>query len=134
MIVSSAVVSVLTIVSVLSGFIAFGYAALRGVPARDWRPGLAALVAGFIAANAAFVMRALGAVEAPALYVIWAGGFSMLLCAMWHLVEPRSWHVAWDAFVGLGRRISPLGSIVFLIALLVTLALLSLRGLRALMG
>jgi hypothetical protein len=131
-VVSSAVASLLTLLALLSAFVALGYALARGLPARDWRPGVAALLAGFIAANTAFVVRALGRLEVPALCVVWAGGFSMLLSAMWHLLEPRSWHLAWDAFVGLGRRIHPLGSLVFLITLLVTIALLALRALNAL--
>ena len=131
MVVSSAVASSLTLVAVLSGFIALAYALARGLPARDWRPGVGALAAGFIAANAAFVLLTLGALNAPALCVVWAGGFSMLLSALWHLLGPRSWHVAWEAFVGLSGRIHPLGSVVFLITLLVTLALLVLRTLRA---
>ena len=89
------------------------------------------MACGFIAANAAFVLVTLGALDAPTLCVVWAGGFSMLLSALWHLLEPRSWHVAWDAFVGLSGRIHPLGSVVFLITLLVTLALLVLRALHA---
>jgi hypothetical protein len=130
-VVSSAVATSLTLVAVLSGFLALAYAVARGLPARDWRPGVAALASGFVAANAAFVLVTLGALDAPTLCVVWAGGFSMLLSALWHLVEPRSWHIAWDGFVGLGRRIHPLGSVVFLIALLVTIALLVLRALRA---
>lgn len=131
MVVSSAVATSLTLVAVLAGFLALGYAVARGLPARDWRPGVAALACGFIAANAAFVLVTLGALDAPTLCVVWAGGFSMLLSALWHLLEPRSWHVAWDAFVGLSGRIHPLGSVVFLITLLVTLALLVLRALHA---
>lgn len=130
LVVSPAVASLLTILAVLSGFVALAYAAARGLPARDWRPGVAALVAGFIAANAAFVLRTLGALDAAAVCVVWAGGFAMLLSALWHVLEPRSWHVAWDAFVRLGRRIHPLGSVVFLITLLVMVALLVLRMLR----
>ena len=131
MVVSSAVASALTVVAVLSAFLALGYAFARGLPARDWRPGVAALASGFIAANVAFVLLTLGALDAPTLCVVWAGGLAMLLSAMWHMLEPRSWHVAWEALVGLSRRIHPLGSVVFLITLLVTLALLLLRVLRA---
>jgi hypothetical protein len=130
-VVSSAVASLLTILAVLSGFVALAYAVARGLPARDWRPGVAALVAGFIAANVAFVLLTLGAMEAPMLCVLWAGGFSMLVCSLWHVVAPRSWHVVWDAFVGFGRWLHPLGSVVFLITLLVMVALLVLRVLRA---
>jgi hypothetical protein len=129
---SSAIASSLTLVAVLSGALALAYAVARGVPARDWRPGVAALGCGFIAANAAFVLVTLGALNAPTLCVVWAGGFSMLLCAIWHLVEPRSWHVVWEAFVSLSGRIHPLGSVLFLTTLLVTLTLLLLRALRAL--
>lgn len=129
--VSPAVASLLTVLAVLSGFVALAYAVARGLPARDWRPGVAALAAGFIAANAAFVLRALGALDTPVVSVVWAGGFAMLLAAMWHVLQPRSWHVAWDAFVALGRRIHPIGSVVFLITLLVMIALLLLRMLRA---
>lgn len=118
----------LTILAVLAGLMALGYAAARGIPARDPRPGVAALAAGFIAANVAFVLRILGALDAPPLCAIWAGGFSMLFSALWHVLEPRSWHVAWDAIVALGRRLGPLVSVVFLITLLVTLALLVLRA------
>lgn len=127
MVVSSAVVSSLTLVAVLSGALALGYALARGLPARDWRPGVAALASGFIAANAAYALLILGALDAPTLCVVWAGGFAMLLCAMWHLLEPRSWHIAWEVFAGLSGRIHPLGGVVFLITLLVTLALLVLR-------
>ncbi|HEX6246082.1 MAG TPA: hypothetical protein VFZ61_34395 [Polyangiales bacterium] len=115
----------------MSGFLSLAYAVARGLPARDWRPGVAALASGFIAANAAFVVVSFGALDAPTLCVVWAGGFAMLLCALWHLMEPRSWHVAWDAFVRLSGRIHPLGSVVFLTTLLVTLTLLLLRALRA---
>ena len=131
MVVSSALASSLTLAAVLAGALALAYAVARGLPARDWRPGVAALASGFIAANAAFVLVTLGGLEAPTLCVVWAGGFSMLLCTIWHLVEPRSWHVAWEAFVALSGRIHPLGSVVFLTTLLVTLALLLLRALRA---
>ena len=131
MVVSSAVASSLTVIAVLSGFLALAYALARGLPARDWRPGVAALASGFIAANVAFVLLTLGALDAPTLCVVWAGGFAMLLAAIWHVLEPRSWHVAWDAFAGLSRRIHPLGSLLFLITLLVTLALLLLRALAA---
>lgn len=129
-VVSSALATSLTFVAVLSGFLGLAYAVARGLPARDWRPGVGTLAAGFVAANAAFVLLSLGALDAPALSVVWAGGFAMLLSTLWHLLAPRSWHVAWDAFVGLSGRIHPLGSIVFLITLLVTLALLTLRALR----
>jgi hypothetical protein len=127
-VVSSALASLVTILAVLAGFIALAYSVARGIPARDPRPGMAALGAGFIAANVAFVLRMLGALDAPTLSVIWAGGFSMLLAALWHVLAPRSWHVAWDAFVALGTRIHPLGSVVFLITLLVMIALLILRA------
>jgi hypothetical protein len=130
-VVSSAVASLLTLLAVLAGFTALAYAVARGLPARDWRPGVAALGAGFIAANVAFVLRTLGALDAPTLCVIWAGGFSMLLSALWHVLAPRSWHVAWDAFVALGSRVHPLGAVVFLITLLVTIALLVLRAFAA---
>jgi hypothetical protein len=130
-VVSSAVASLLTILAALSGFVALAYAVARGLPARDWRPGVGALVAGFVAANVAFVVRTLGPLEMPTLCVVWAGGFAMLLSALWHVLAPRSWHVGWDALVDLGTRIHPLGSVVFLITLLVTIALLVLRALRA---
>jgi hypothetical protein len=42
--------------------------------------------------------------------------------------------MAWEAFVRLSGRIHPLGSVVFLITLLVTLALLLLRALRTFTG
>jgi hypothetical protein len=51
----------------------------------------------------------------------------MLLAALWHVIEPRSWHVSWDLFVSLSGRIHPLGSVLFLITLLVTIVLLLLR-------
>lgn len=132
MVVSSAVASLLTILAALFGVLAIAYAVARGVPARDFRPGVAALGAGFIGANVVFVLRSLDAVDAPTLSVVWAGGFAMLLTALWHVTEPRSWHMAWDAFVRLCGRIHPLGGIVFAITLLVTMALMVLRALRAL--
>lgn len=130
--ISSASAAVLTILGVLAGGVALAYAVARGLPARDFRPGLAALVAGFVAANVAFILLALDAVEAPALSVVWSGGFAMLFCSMWHVTAPRSWHVVWDAFVRLSRRIHPLGSLVFLVTLCVTISLLVLRIQRAL--
>jgi len=125
---------VLTILSVFSGLLAVAYAVARGLPARDWRPGLAAVTAGFIAANVAFVLLTLGVLAAPVLCVVWAGGFAMLLCTLWHAALPRSWHVAWDALVGLSGQIHLLGTLVFLITALVTVCLLAWRVLRALDG
>lgn len=58
----------------------------------------------------------------------------MLLSALWHLFLPRSWQVAWDAFIRLARRIHPLGSVLFLVTLLVTVALLVLRVVRVVEG
>lgn len=130
--VSPAVSTLLTLLAILSGLAALVYAALRGIPARDFRPAVASLLAGFITANVTFIVRALGSLQTPTLVVIWAGGCAMLLTAFWHVLAPRSWHVVWDAFVALSRRLHPLGSVAFLITLLVTCALLLLRGLRAL--
>lgn len=129
--VSPADTFLLSLLAVLSGLMALVYAVARGLPARDFRPAVAALTAGFIASNAAYVVRTLSAPAFPVLCVVWGGGFAMLLTAMWHVFSPRSWHLAWDAIVRLSRRIHPLGSVVFMITLLVLAALLILRGVRA---